>query len=32
MTKWVFSATNIKFQQHIIPLEPDGTLAMSWLY
>lgn len=32
MRKWVFTAMNIKFQQCIIPLELDGTLAMGWLY
>lgn len=29
MRKWVFTATNIKFQQRIILLELDGTLAMG---
>lgn len=27
MRKWVFTATNIKFQQEL-----DGTLAVGWLY
>lgn len=32
MKKWFFSATNTKFQQRIIPVELNGTLAMGWLF